>query len=119
MKTINEIEQMIYKSQDSDQDRKEFGSMPYCTIPFRPFEFLKGRRDTRKRFDRFGITRPDIEGKTVIDIGCNIGGVLFESHNLGCAQAVGVEHNEKFVAVGRAVAEHMELGNRVGFIHAD
>jgi len=119
MDKIEEITQLIYDSQDSDADRKEFGTMPYCTIPFPEFEHLGGRRDCKVRFERFEIGPKDLTGKSVIDLGCNVGGMVFEALNRGSVSAIGVDHNPKFIGIAKEVAGFKNIERHVNFIEHD
>lgn len=67
------------------------------------------QRDTAKRLEQFGVTRSDIQGRSVIDIGCNTGAVLFELSKLGPRQGLGIEIDADKVAVAAQIRNHLEL----------
>lgn len=71
-------------------------------------EFLKvdntiGQRDIKKRFDRFGIEKNLIKGKNVLDIGSNIGSVLFEVSKMEPKVALGLEYDENKVRISNTI----------------
>ena len=69
------------------------------------------QRDTRKRLLQFGITRADVEGRKVLDLGCNTGAVLFELCNWGIASGYGVEIDADKVNVAMQVRNYLELNH--------
>lgn len=70
--------------------------MPYQTICFQGEPLLRGRRqDVYERLRT--IPRSDIEGKTVLDLGCNLGMSCYTATEMGAVKAVGVEFSRKIV----------------------
>lgn len=67
------------------------------------------QRNTRQRLSDFGITQADVEGSSVLDIGCNTGAVLFELCNLGIVSGYGIEIDKDKVDVARQVRNHLGL----------
>ena len=67
------------------------------------------QRNTRQRLTDFGIKQSDIEGCSVLDIGCNTGAVLFELCNLGIASGYGIEIDADKVDVARQVSNCLGL----------
>lgn len=59
----------------------------------------------------------DVEGRSVLDIGCNLGHRCFEAVRLGARQVVGIDCNPVRIAQAEALAER--LGAPVRFIHMD
>ncbi len=70
---------------------------------------IDAQRNTRQRLSDFGITQMDVEGSSVLDIGCNTGAVLFELCNLGIASGYGIEIDKDKVDVARQVRNHLGL----------
>lgn len=64
-------------------------------------------RDTKQRFDDFGIPER-VDGKTIIDIGSNVGAVALEFARRG-ATVVGVEYRLDRVELCDAMAKRWEL----------
>lgn len=54
---------------------------------------IKGRIDTPSEFDLIGLPK-DLDGKSVCDIGCNIGGYLLECYNRNADELIGTEPND-------------------------
>lgn len=79
----------------------------YSSITIDDFEDMKAVRDTKKRFADFGV--PDILlGKTVLDLGSNVGAMSFEAAIRG-ATVDGVEFNNDRVALCNLIATQYEL----------
>ena len=65
---------------------------------------MKAVRDTMKRFDDFKIPG-DLEGTTFLDLGANVGGMIFEAAMRGAA-VTGVEFREDRVSLCRVIANY-------------
>lgn len=88
-------------------------SLPGFTVPA-----SEAQRDTARRLERFGVTHEEIAGKSVLDLGCHVGSVLFEVQQFGPGRCLGVEYDADKVAAARAVAGFCGL-DRVKFRQAD
>jgi len=67
---------------------------PYRSVFHGGRELIKGRRrDTYERMQE--IEPADLEGQTVLDLGCNIGASCFIATEFGASRAVGVEVSPK------------------------
>jgi 2-polyprenyl-3-methyl-5-hydroxy-6-metoxy-1,4-benzoquinol methylase len=66
-------------------------------------------RDTLRRFDDYGIPK-DLSGKTVIDIGSNVGAVSFEFARRG-ATVVGIEYRQDRCELCNDIAAVFGIGN--------
>lgn len=62
---------------------------------------IKGRMNTQEEFDKIGLPK-DLKGKTVLDIGCNIGAFLLECYDRGASWLEGVEVDRewRWLAIG-------------------
>lgn len=69
------------------------------------------QRDTRKRLLQFGITRAEVEGRKVLDLGCNTGAVLFELSNWGIESGYGIEIDADKVNVAMQVRNYLGLNH--------
>ena len=80
---------------------------------YQPCEELgvPGFRDIAYRAGRMGLSRAMIEGRTVLDLGCNQGAVTRLADSLGALRTVGVDH--KFCRGNR------ELANWLGRFNMD
>lgn len=71
-------------------------------------EFLKvnnviGQRDIKKRFKKFKVDENEIKGKNILDIGSNIGSVLFEVVKMEPKSALGLEYDENKVKISNTI----------------
>ena len=64
----------------------------------------EAQRDCRKRYEQFGISADVVAGKRMLDLGSNIGGMLFEAQRFGPAECRGVEYDAAKVLVSNRVA---------------
>lgn len=74
----------------------------------------EAQRDCARRIARFGITDEAIRGKSVLDLGSNIGGMIFELQRLGPRQSLGVEYDQNKVEISNRIAAFNGL-NSVSF----
>ena len=57
-----------------------------------------GSRDTQRRIDAMRLAEIDFDGKTVLDLGCNLGAFMFYASDRGAKRVIGVDR--RFVADG-------------------
>jgi len=91
------------------------GHVLYGTIDLTGFEELNKTaiRDTRARFDAMKIKEYSFTEKTLLDIGCNIGHMLFEATTCGFPISYGLDHDPYIVKVGNAVANYLRVADRI------
>ena len=77
----------------------------------------EAQRDCSKRHKKFG-TADVLAGKRVLDLGSNIGGMLFEAQRFKPADCMGVEYDESKVMVSSRVAAFCDLTS-VRFVQGD
>ena len=87
-------------------------------LPFFKVDAAEAQRNCEKRFATLGIQSPDIRGKRVLDLGSNIGGMIFEAERHKPIESVGVEYDAEKVEVARMIAAYNGL-NTVRFLQAD
>lgn len=68
-------------------------------------EYVKGSRDTLKRFEAMGIPK-DLSGKTVVDLGCQIGAICTEAYLRGAKQVTGVDICSDYIELAMEIAEY-------------
>jgi SAM-dependent methyltransferase len=78
----------------------------------------EAQRDVPRRLERFGVTRESITGRSVLDLGSNVGGMLFELQKFEPSRSLGVEYDGEKVAISRKIARYAGLAN-VGILQAD
>jgi 2-polyprenyl-3-methyl-5-hydroxy-6-metoxy-1,4-benzoquinol methylase len=102
---IFELTQFPYKS------RKEQYQSYYIED-----EFVGGSRNIPYRFDKFGIDN-DLTGKTILDLGCNLGGVAQECYRRGARKIVGIDFNKNYIECARDLARFN--GQQINFLKMD
>jgi SAM-dependent methyltransferase len=86
-----------------------------------PFDFNAGLKSHRKgTVDRWlhftnGI---DVKGRTLLDIGCNVGSFAVMAAKYGASKSVGVDYDPQALAVGRRMAAVLHLNN-IQFIESE
>ena len=71
----------------------------------------EAQRNCGIRYDQFGITADVVAGKRMLDLGSNIGGMLFEAQQFGPGECRGVEYDAAKVLVSNRVALFGNLTN--------
>ena len=69
------------------------------------------QRDSAKRLRNFGILPEHIAGQSCLDIGCNVGAMLFELQRHAPRTSLGLEYDQEKVDAARAVAAFAGLSN--------
>ena len=78
---------------------------------------VNGSRDTLYRFGQMRIPE-DLSGRSVLDLGCNLGEFCFECWRRGARDIVGIDNRAEYLDCARMLAA--ENGHcRIDFIHAD
>lgn len=78
----------------------------------------EAQRHCARRLENFGVRPESFRDKSVLDIGSNIGGMLFEIQRLSPGRCVGIEYDGDKVHVATKIAAYSGLNN-VSFLHAD
>jgi 2-polyprenyl-3-methyl-5-hydroxy-6-metoxy-1,4-benzoquinol methylase len=78
----------------------------------------EAQRDSSVRLKDFGIDEQVLHGKTVIDLGSNVGGMLFSIQKCNPGHCLGIEYDSEKVLIGQQIAAYNGLNN-VRFIQAD
>lgn len=79
----------------------------YTTFTLPGLDDMPAVRDTKQRFADFGVPER-LDGKIVVDVGCNVGATAFEFARRG-ATVVGVEYRRDRVDLCMAIAAHYDL----------
>lgn len=88
------------------------------TLPYFTITRQEAQRDCALRLDRFGIRAEWLRSKTILDLGSNVGGMLFEVQNLSPGRCLGVEYDREKVDVATRIAAYNGLNN-VSFLRAN
>jgi len=116
----NEYEKLMAQLQASNISTVP-GHALYGTIDLTGFEELNKTaiRDTRARFTAMGIKEYSFTGKTLLDIGCNVGHMLFEATTCGFPISYGLEQASYIVEAGSAIANYLKVFDRIVIQQAD
>lgn len=87
-------------------------------LPFLRVAPDEAQRDSGRRLRRFGITEQLVRGRRVLDLGSNIGGMLFEMQCFTPGECLGLEYDQQKVKIATEVAAYNALHN-VRFMQAD
>jgi SAM-dependent methyltransferase len=72
-------------------------SMPYQSIFYGKKELVRGRRsDIYERISK--IAPKDLQGQSVIDLGCNLGANCYTAVHFGARSGVGVDYSPKLIS---------------------
>lgn len=104
-----------YRGRHTCKAQKTYGSfcLPYLSVPEE-----RAQRRSARRFENFGIQPADIAGRSVLDLGSNIGAITFELQKYQPAYCIGVEYDADKVDAAQRVAALHGLGN-VTFLEGD
>ncbi|NLD20416.1 MAG: methyltransferase domain-containing protein [Clostridiales bacterium] len=85
----------------------------YCAFTTKNFTVGKdeAQRDAAKRFKKFELNEKTLKGKTILDLGTNIGAMLFEATNYNIAKGMGIEFDYEKIKVAQEIAEISEIDN--------
>jgi SAM-dependent methyltransferase len=71
----------------------------------------EAQRNTQRRIARFGLTPETAGGKSVLDLGANVGAMLFELTLLGISSGLGIEFDRDKVDLAADIADRAGLDN--------
>ncbi len=94
----------------STKDARIYHDLPFPGLNH--YDTHRGR--TRQRID-FITKKVDIKDKTVLDIGCSVGGISLGMAEKGAKHVLGVDYDKDSIAVANAAAEHLGYSDRVDF----
>lgn len=80
------------------------------TVQYQSIGNLKGRRDMKHRAKVMQLPT-DLEGKSVLDIGCNLGAVCIEMAERNAGRVVGIDIHQKTIDIAKEYAAHIEKTN--------
>lgn len=78
----------------------------------------ESQRNTLKRLEKFEIIESDIKGKTILDIGSNIGATLLGLAKYNPEKMLGLEYDADKVVLSNKLAKYNEINN-IAFIQCD
>lgn len=81
----------------------------YCEIPFPEFSDVSVWRPGRDRMDAIDKALPDVNGKTILDLGCGVGSFCFTLSKKG-AKVVGVDIDKEIIEVAQDISDYYNQG---------
>ena len=83
----------------------------YCAFSTPNFTIHRheSQRDSAIRFAQFGLNKSTLRGKRVLDLGSNVGAMLFQASNYGITEGLGIEYDGDKVAIAREIAQLSQL----------
>jgi SAM-dependent methyltransferase/thymidylate kinase len=83
----------------------------YCAFSTPDFTVTpeESQRDATKRVAAFRLTREQVEGRTVLDLGSNAGAMLFEISNFKPAAGYGIEYDADKVDLANEIADLADI----------
>lgn len=99
-----------FKTREGHHTLKTEGAI-YCSFKTSAITVKReeAQRSAKERLEKFGITKDNIKGKTVLDLGSNNGAMLFEVSNLRIAYGKGIEYDLEKVEIARKIASMSKL----------
>jgi 2-polyprenyl-3-methyl-5-hydroxy-6-metoxy-1,4-benzoquinol methylase len=80
---------------------------------------VMGQRRTKRRLTQFRVAKEDIQGRDILDIGSNIGGMLFEVVQGQPARALGLEYDSSKVLISNRISALHGMHNILRFENVD
>jgi len=108
VKQCNDLCSEYYKMIEKIGD---FGQFPFKQrkLPYQSFrlgkEIIKGARDILYRFERLYVPE-NLTGKTVLDLGCCIGGASQECYVRGARKITGLDNQKEYIECARDIARY-------------
>lgn len=87
-------------------------------LPYFSVTHDEAQRDSLVRLEDFGIDEQVLHGKTVLDIGSNVGGMLFSIQKYNPGHCLAIECDSEKVLIAEQIAAYNGLNN-VRFVQAD
>ncbi|OXS77033.1 hypothetical protein B1B04_01120 [Lysinibacillus sp. KCTC 33748] len=125
---INELEKILKRKLQEVTSTFQTVSSSYTTtlgkiyssfnLPSFNIDSSITQRNNNMRLKKFKIEESDICSKTILDLGCNAGGMLFEIQKLYPAKCLGIEYGIDKVVLANKIAAYSNLKNLV-FQQAD
>lgn len=105
---LYEVSSTFFTRRYPDKDRHKLRNRYiYNTfdLPYLKVRREKGQRNVKKRLNRFNVTKQLIKGKKVLDLGSNVGGVIFELYKMQAENLLGLEYDKEKVDISRIISK--------------
>ena len=109
------------RKDNADKRHKLINAFVYNTfdLKYTKIDDSIGQRRIKKRLDNFYINLNAIQGKTVLDIGSNVGGILLEVHKFNPKKAKGLEYDTDKVNISNIINSLNYSDNNLEFCQMD
>lgn len=104
--------------QAKDRIHKRNRGKIYGSIDLKYFKINDGQRNIKKRIEKFNIKKEDIFGKSILDLGCNTGAMLFELQRYNPGECIGIEIVKEQTEVSKKISA-VEGFTNIKFITKD
>jgi 2-polyprenyl-3-methyl-5-hydroxy-6-metoxy-1,4-benzoquinol methylase len=105
----------------ADKRHKLVNAFIYNTfdLKYTKIDDLIGQRRIKKRLENFNINSSVIQGKTVLDIGSNVGGILLETNKFNPKKAIGLEYDNDKVNISNNINSLNYINSNLEFYQMD
>ena len=85
----------------------------YCSFSLPNFQVTANetQRNSARRLEKYGVTNDEFKNCSLLDLGCNIGSMIFESQKFKPSRTLGVEYDAAKVHVANRMAAFNGLNN--------
>ncbi|MHC4738327.1 MAG: methyltransferase domain-containing protein [Planctomycetota bacterium] len=125
---LEEIEEEFMKSlqelSETSHDKKPYYSCfagqvhSFFDFPHISLNKIDAWCESSKRLDLLRVDRNSLEGKSLLQLGSDTGGIIFEAQKFGPRDSIGIEYDDRKVEVTNKVAAYCGLNN-VRFIQGE
>jgi len=81
------------------------------TLPYLSVSMEEAQRDSEVRCKEFGLKKEMVQGRSVLDLGSNIGAMLFEVQKYEPGKCLGIEYDKSKCQVASRIAAYNGLNN--------
>ena len=99
-----------FRSARKERHYLKTNDVDYCSFSYKQFSLdeIGAQRNAKIRLEHMGLDGPQFVGRSVLDLGCHVGAMLFQIANYGITKGVGIEFDEEKVEIAREIAKLTE-----------
>ena len=101
VESVEELKDMIARLSQFPHGQRKQNYQSY----FLENEYVAGSRDTLSRMEIMQIPK-EMDGLSVLDLGCNLGAVCCEAYRRGARKITGIDNEADYIECARALARH-------------
>ena len=87
----------------------------YHDLPFGELAKIKNRRSKTMERVKQIASRVNVKGKTIVDLGCNVGGISIGLLKEGASRVVGIDVDLESIEVAKAASDYLGLSKKASF----